>query len=195
MDSLLPVYVLVGGQSERFGIDKATHEVDGLPWAWHVGSRLATDASACAVVGKTPLVGLPSVRFVPDAPSVKGPLAGVLAALDDRLDRWGPGRFVLASCDLVRPEARWLDPLRAALDADEDLEVAAYRIAGLWQPFPLIAHTHWRDRLADHLRAGRRSFQAVLNDPRVHAASWQGNPIKGPPQANTLTELNELLRD
>lgn len=195
MDSLLPVYVLVGGQSERFGIDKATHEVDGLPWAWHVGSRLATDASACVLVGKTPPVGLPGVRFVPDVPSVEGPLAGVLAALDDRLNRWGPGRFALASCDLVRPEAHWLDPLMAALDADADLEVAAYRIAGLWQPFPLIAHTRWRDRLANHLQAGRRSFQAVLNGEAVGAAPWQGTPAAGPPQANTLAELDALLKD
>lgn len=189
----LPLYVLVGGRSERFGQAKATYPVDGIPWAMHVASRLASDPASVAVVGKAAPAGLHGVRFVADQDGVEGPLAGVLAAVGDRLARVGPGCFVIASCDLVRPEAAWLDPLVASHDAETDLEIAAYRADDLWQPFPMVVHTRWQERLAAYVEAGERSFQKVLTSSRSQAVPWTESLSAGPPQANTPEELRTLL--
>ena len=194
MSEPLPVYVLVGGRSERFGTAKATYPVDGQPWAVHVASRLSGDLSRAAVVGKAELPELNDLRFVTDFFDADGPLAGVLAAIADRLEQYGQGRLVLASCDLVRPEVGWLRPLAAALDADDALEVAAYRVDDLWQPFPMIAHTCWLERLEAWVAGdGKRSLQAVLNKSNAAAVAWPGLPPNGPAQANTSEELQRLL--
>ncbi|TWT98184.1 molybdopterin-guanine dinucleotide biosynthesis protein MobA [Botrimarina colliarenosi] len=190
--SPIPVYVLVGGASRRFGVDKATTLVDGEPWALHVGRRLAASDTPIVLVGAPLAEPIADLRTVPDAAGAAGPLAGVLAALDDRRQAFGEGRLVLASCDLVRPESEWLAPLHALHDNDEGLSVAAYHDARGWQPFPCVAHTRWRDELWRQITAGARSFQTVLGGPGVARAVWRG-VAGGPPQANTPDELGDLL--
>lgn len=184
---LPPVYVLIGGRSSRFGVDKAAYEVDGEPWALHVGRRLAASDSEITLVGT--LVGtlngpgpLAGVRRIEDSPACKGPLAGVLAALEDR----GKGLLTLASCDLVSPEADWLAPLLAAHAATEGLEAAAYRAADRWQPFPSVVNSAWgkKVRLTE-----ARSLQAAYDAANAVAIPWHHGP-NGPPQANTPEELN-----
>ncbi|MEO0529406.1 MAG: NTP transferase domain-containing protein [Planctomycetota bacterium] len=193
-DEPLPVYVLVGGGSQRFGSAKATHPVDGQPWALHVATRLSSDTPRVAMVGNAALPELCDVRFVPDHPRYQGPLTGALAAIEDRLEQYGPGRLVLASCDLVRPEPRWLTPLCVAHD-EQLLDVAAYRIDGLWQPFPSVVHTRWRAQLSQLLAGGRRSFQAVLDESETQSVSWESAPASGPPQANTPEALRALFSE
>lgn len=187
-----PVYVLVGGASQRFGADKATTLVDGEPWALHVGRRLAAPGAEIVLVGTTPPGPFASHRRIDDTKGVLGPLAGVLAALKDRLDNYGDGLLALASCDLVRPERGWLKPLAADFDQTETLEVAAYRAADRWQPFPCVAHTRWLNSLTEHVAAGTRSLQAALDASNAAAVQW-GGAADGPPQANSPTELQEQL--
>jgi molybdopterin-guanine dinucleotide biosynthesis protein A len=187
-----PVYVLVGGASQRFGADKATTLVDGDPWALHVGRRLVSPAAEIVLVGTTPPDAFASHRRVDDTKGVLGPLAGVLAALKDRVDNYGDGMLTLASCDLVRPERGWLEPLVAEFNQAETLEVAAYRAADRWQPFPSVAHTRWLGPLRDQVAAGTRSLQAALDASNAAAVTWVG-ATGGPPQANSPAELQEKL--
>ncbi|QDT69192.1 molybdopterin-guanine dinucleotide biosynthesis protein MobA [Planctomycetes bacterium MalM25] len=188
----LPVYVLIGGGSQRFGADKATHFIDGEPWALHVGNRLAAPPAPVVLVGDSPTGGtLEGVTVVPDAPDAPGPLGGLLAALDDRRDRWGPGLLCLASCDLVRPERAWLEPLLASHLANSDLDAAAYHAADRWQPFPSVVHTRWLEKLRALPSQGLRSLQAALEGSQVVATPWRDGP--GPPQANTPEELAQRL--
>lgn len=184
----LPVYVLVGGASRRFGADKATTLVDGDPWALHVGQRLAAPGAEIVLVGKSS-GSFGGVRRIDDAPEVAGPLAGVLAALADR----GDGLLALASCDLVRPERDWLAPLVALHEADATLGVAAYRTPDRWQPFPSVAHPRWLATLAEQAATGVGSLQAALDSAKSAAITWPG-ATEGPPQANTPETLREQLQ-
>ena len=189
---MLPVYVLIGGDSSRFGADKATYPVEGAPWARHVADRLAIDGDATlvgSIADPSPLAGF---RILPDAEPGAGPLAGVAAALADRRERLGEGLLVLASCDLVRPEAAWLDPLIAAHDSDRHLDAAAYYAEKRWQPFPAVLHTRWLPKIAAGARSETASFQRVFETSRCCAIDWAGGGA-GPPQANTPAELASRL--
>ncbi|MEN0111992.1 MAG: NTP transferase domain-containing protein, partial [Planctomycetota bacterium] len=135
----LPVYVLTGGASSRFGADKANHPIDGEPWAVHVGRRLAPDGSF-TLVGDVAVDASGVRRIVEGCPGF-GPLGGVTAACRDRFEASGDGWLVVASCDLVRPTRDWLTPLRDATTATA--LAVAYRDRERWQPMPLIAHTRW----------------------------------------------------
>ena len=187
-----PTYVLVGGASQRFGADKATTLVDGEPWALHVGRRLAAPGAEIVLVGKAPKGAFNSHRRIDDTKGVPGPLAGVLAALNDRRDEYCDGLLALASCDLVRPERVWLDPLLERFADTEALHVAAYRAADRWQPFPSVAHTRWLAPLSEQVAAGTRSLQAALDNSSAAAVDWTLSS-EGPPQANSPAELQERL--
>ncbi|QDU90591.1 molybdopterin-guanine dinucleotide biosynthesis protein MobA [Pirellulimonas nuda] len=202
---MLPLYILVGGASSRFGVDKASFPVDGRPWAEHVASRLSSPGAPSrlgtpgAPSGQYTLVGrlmhpdaLPGAHCIADAAEGEGPLTGVLAALDHQRRSHGEGLVAVASCDLVRPEPQWLAPLAAAHWAEPELEAAAYQAAGRWQPFPCVAHTRWTQTLRRLLAEGVRSWQQALAASRAHAEPWTG-PADGPPQANTPAELRLRL--
>lgn len=90
--------ILAGGESKRFGADKAFAQLAGRPMLEHVARALA-GGGALAVVGNSEgaaLLGAADLHDPPDA--VPGPLAGVLAALD-----WaqsvGAAWLVTAPCD------------------------------------------------------------------------------------------------
>lgn len=189
----LPVYVLIGGRSQRFGADKASHEVDGEPWALHVGRRLAENDRLITLVGREPpgdeLAGL---AFARDAEAIDGPLAGVISALRDRRERFGAGLLVLASCDLVRPQRSWLDRLVRRFDSSPQLSAAAYRSEDRWQPFPSMLHTRWLDGLVEDREAV--SLQAAFDATGAAAVPWPGDPA-GPPQANDVPTLTRLLSE
>lgn len=182
-----PVYVLVGGKSSRFGEPKATHPVDGEPWALHVGRRLAADPADIVLVGDLePSSTLDGVRRITDSELVDGPLGGLLAALADR----GDGLLTLASCDLVRPEPAWIEPLLQQHTADPSLAVAAYATGDLWQPFPCVAHTRWLAPLLAAVREGARSFQQAFASATAAKVSM---PVGEFPHANTAERLNAIL--
>ncbi len=92
------VAVLVGGDSSRMGVDKATLEVDGLAMAERV-ARAATEAGAAEVL----LVGGPQARskglsgtWKKDLYPGEGPLGGIITALKAS----GNDAVVVLSCDM-----------------------------------------------------------------------------------------------
>ena len=179
-----PVYVLIGGRSERFGSDKATFPVDREPWALHVGRRLAGGGDLTLVGSIDDPSALADARLIPDAPDAAGPVGGLLAALEDRQTRLGDGRLVVASCDLVRPTPEWCAPLIEALDRAPTAVVAAYHAQERWQPFPMIADTRWLD--AERPSGG--ALQAWLDASATACVTWSG-PGDAPPQANRRSDL------
>lgn len=70
--------ILAGGQSRRFGRDKAVAQLDGCRLIECVAARAMPQTAALAISGRDYGLGLP---VIPDAIASEGPLTGVLSAL------------------------------------------------------------------------------------------------------------------
>lgn len=100
--------LLVGGSSRRMGRPKQLLEIGGRSLAGTITETLRphVDRTVLLGSGKVP-ASLGGLERLPDPPGIKGPLAGILAAL-----RWAPRvTWIILPCDLVAavPEAvAWL---------------------------------------------------------------------------------------
>jgi len=110
--------VLAGGQSRRFGSDKALALLDGRPLIEHAIAALAAQSDAVIVCGRG--------GGVPDRPAPGlGPLGGINAALHEALAR-GFDAVLTCPCDLPV-----LPPGLAGLLAGGGY-VEAMPVIGLW---------------------------------------------------------------
>jgi molybdopterin-guanine dinucleotide biosynthesis protein A len=86
--------VLAGGQSRRFGSDKALALLDGKPLIEHAIAALVVRTEAVIVCGRE------HGDWVPDRPEPGlGPLGGICAALHAAAER-GYGAVLTAPCDV-----------------------------------------------------------------------------------------------
>jgi molybdopterin-guanine dinucleotide biosynthesis protein A len=110
--TLVAPYILAGGQSSRFGSDKARALVEGRPMI----CRLAESAARCAVevmvvAQQSGQYGDLGLRTIADLQPGLGPIGGLETALADAAARDVPWALVL-STDLVGFEPDWLRLLR-----------------------------------------------------------------------------------
>jgi molybdopterin-guanine dinucleotide biosynthesis protein A len=102
-------YILVGGKSSRFGRDKALVDVGGRPLALRVADALAPVTGAVTLVGAPEKYRHLGLRVIPDPLADFGPLAGILAALEDSKSAWN----LLVACDMPGLSAEFLSFLLA----------------------------------------------------------------------------------
>ncbi|MDP1025994.1 molybdenum cofactor guanylyltransferase [Sphingomonas sp. KR1UV-12] len=162
--------VLAGGQSRRFGSDKAAALLDGDTLLAHARRALAPHVDEVVVVG--------GIDGLPDLPRPGlGPLGGIAAALDHAATH-GFRCVLTIGCDMpVLPE-----PLVKALMQREPSFCAEAPILGLW-PAALGAH------LLSYLEV------APERSVRGWARSVGALPILSPvpiPNVNTPTDLTAL---
>lgn len=80
-----PGLILAGGQSRRMGRDKALLPFGGATLLGHIAARLRPQVTALALNGPAELAG--DLPCLPDSLAGQlGPLAGILAGLEARLD-------------------------------------------------------------------------------------------------------------
>ena len=89
-------YVLVGGKSSRFGQDKALIEWQGQPLAAHVARIVQSSAGSATLVGSIERYSHLGYRVIPDPVAGFGPLAGLLAVLEDSSSSWN----LVIACDM-----------------------------------------------------------------------------------------------
>lgn len=190
------LYVLAGGQSRRFGSDKAMADVTGTPLICGVIEALAglskVQETISLVTGVTERYTELGYRVITDQPSGVGPLGGLCAALEDKLNSTGSGWVLLVSCDLILPKREWVDALIEHTDTGEVLAVAYHGTR--WEPMLALYHTDLLPIAQTQLNNGNRSFQQLLNNApalRVHLPDG----MTSIPQANTPQQLQEALRD
>ncbi len=132
----IPVYILSGGKSTRFGKDKATVIYKGIPLILHIVKSIQPIASTITIVadkpGKYEYLGL---RTIGDTIKWKGPIGGLQAAI---LDRNHEGWFFLTSCDLMGIRLRWLQNL--LLVHRDNADIIAYK-SDIWEPLFTLYHT------------------------------------------------------
>jgi molybdopterin-guanine dinucleotide biosynthesis protein A len=162
--------VLAGGQSQRFGSDKAAATLGGKTLVERAAETLACVFDEVVVVSSrdTPAGGWTRVA---DLRPGEGPLAGIEAALRYATERGLEGAFVLA-CDLPLVDA---GTVRAIVAAVGNGCAAAPRREGEpgWEPLCAAYRVECLARASDALDREERSAQVVLD--RVAAA-----PVKVP---------------
>lgn len=174
----VPVFVLAGGKSARFGSDKARAVWRGKALLVHVAERLGPVASELTVIaecaGNYEDLGL---RTIGDREPGLGPVGGLVTALLQ-----GHERFVLAACDFAEVEAAWVATLLAADRAGAT--ATAFR-DDRWQPMPGVYHA----RIGAFVE-GAASMQAVLTRAGATAVACPaGWPVRA--GFNTPGELRE----
>jgi len=200
-DGLLHLYVLAGGMSSRFGAEKALAVVDGTTMLEGVITAIkpAIVRKHRGRMGKITLVTGTSQRFqslghrvITDRPEGVGPIGGLNAALIDRLIQHGPGWLLLASCDLVRPQASWIDALVHETRGKKVTAVAFY--ADRWEPMLALYHTDLFPIVETQISRKQYSLQYLLTEAQALRVPLPPG-IPTIPQANTPQQLEEALLD
>lgn len=180
----LPLYVLAGGESSRFGEDKARARLGGMPLLVRVVAMLDPVASPATVVAdvadKYADLGL---RTIADRSPHLGPIGGLEAALVDR----GMGHLLLAACDLVMARPDWVRQLQ---DAAGEEGMAAFRSNRGWEPLLAVYHSSAADAVQARLSGRDLSLQQLLDACGAAAldlpADW--------PEPNQINTRDDLRR-
>ncbi len=121
-----PVYgcVLIGGQSSRMGRPKHLIESKGQTWLAHSINALNEHCEQVIIAGAGDLPKeLKKYHQLPDAPTIRGPLAGILSAM-----RWAPhASWLVSACDMPHTTTTALHWLLRS------------RVLGVWGVLPRIS--------------------------------------------------------
>jgi molybdenum cofactor guanylyltransferase len=155
--------ILAGGQSRRFGSDKAEALFEGKPLLHHVADALRPQVSALVVAGRE----WPGITVVADIPEAGlGPLSGLAGALDYAC-RHDFDAVLSSGCDLLG-----IPPDLATQLGDGPAIVDDQPLLGLWLAPLATPLTHWLVepqnrsvyRFAEHIGARRVRLDVVVRN-------------------------------
>lgn len=155
----LPVYLLAGGRSRRYGADKARALVRGQPLLAQVARQLGEIASTIRVVARSP-GSYDDLGFTTIADSIpgKGPMGGLFTALQDA----APARWVfLAACDQVGFRVAWARELLHA--RDDEVRAVVYR-SDRFHPLFAVYHLDLMEELRKRIRRGDLKMQHLCEE-------------------------------
>ncbi|MFC1751050.1 molybdopterin-guanine dinucleotide biosynthesis protein B [Pseudomonadota bacterium] len=188
-----PVYgcILIGGKSTRMGRPKHLLEYEGRTWLEHTFERVGQMTDQLVIVGQGDIPQhLSNYTRLPDIPNVRGPMAGMVAAM-----RWSPDvSWLMCACDMPQISAealRWL---------------LAKRTPGVWATLPdlhndgfvepLLAHYDPRSHtlLEELLSKGMFGPSVLAKHPKVASPvppcnmteAWQN--VNSPAELETFEE-------
>ncbi len=182
--------VLIGGRSTRMRRTKSLLLHEGVTFVERVHGALQTTVASVVLLGagRRPRA-LAQVERLPDVPGVRGPLAGLLAAL-----RWAPQcAWIVAACDLPRLNAvaaEWL---------------LAQRAPGRWAILPQVSDERVEPLLAvyepqaaglveDLLTRGGDSPRRLAGRPHVYTPTAPAELAAAWTNVNTPADLAGLKR-
>ena len=182
--------VLIGGQSSRMGHPKHMIQKSGRTWIEQTVEVLDQLTSRVIIAGTGTLPE--SVRDcdrLVDVPNVRGPMAGILAAL-----RWAPhASWLVTACDLPLlslPALEWLLSTRAP-----GVWATLPRLKGPEDGIePLLAHYDFRARLPLESLAseGEFSLSRVGSHPKIIMPSPPSSLITAWQDVNTPAQLEQV---
>ncbi len=199
----LPIYILAGGRSSRFGSDKAMATIDGESLLARLIERLALVGSEVTVVSRRGerYSGI-NARCIEDEFDFRGPLAGVLRCLKDNVGDASPPWRLIVSCDLLDWHDVWLEKLQS--DAEEadcrhrekkksPLAIVFHHANAGWEPFPGLYHRELLPVVESLLEEEKRSMRQLLNDERSRTLAVEFGRLPKFRTANTREELKRWV--
>lgn len=157
--------LLVGGLATRMGRPKATLPLGASTLIDRVHHAVCDQVEKCVLLGGGPAPSsLNSLPRIPDVPGLRGPLAGILAALRDRPE----AAWLIAACDMPlvnRDAVAWLRNQRAAGRA-----AVLPRVNGQLEPLLAIYEPPARELLERALAGGSTSPRTIASYPGVYVA-------------------------
>ena len=188
-------YILAGGQSSRFGENKALVSVLGEPLIVRLASQLASDGlRVTLVVQNLSEYAQFGMQMIEDGVANGGPLAGMLSALRDA-NQLGIQWCFISSCDTLDWRTEWPATLVSAIQSRPD-SIAAVLSDGSedeFRPFPglyrselwTLAFDLWREEV----RSMRKFHQSIVEK----IEKCRVEPDLLPKSFNTREELARLL--
>jgi molybdenum cofactor guanylyltransferase len=184
----VPVYILAGGKSSRFGSDKARALVAGKPLILRVAENLKAVASSISVIAdvaaKYSDLGFETIA---DDVGGLGPLGGLKTALRHR----GVGWLFLTSCDVVSFNPQWIELLQRG--AATGSSAAAFKTE-MWQPLPALYHSSIGALVERHIAADTRALWKLLDAANAVAVPAPRDWAQFR-QVNTQQELTDYSGD
>lgn len=168
--------ILAGGQSRRFGSDKAFAEIRGMPMIAHVYRALAPCCTEVLVSVGSPATTYPlpgPARLVADRAPSAGPLSGLDAGLEATTEAW----MCAVACDLPFVTAT---DLRALASERSDQTDAVVAVAPDGQAQPLCACYHRRvlPVVRDQLERREHAMRALLDRLLVRYVSLPAGVLR-----------------
>lgn len=194
MDS---VHILAGGQSSRFGENKALVSISGEPLIVRLASQLASEGFGVTLVVQKlsdySEYGIPSIE---DGVTNSGPLAGVLAAMRAS-SQLGKEWCLISSCDILDWRAEWFPVLKTAIELNPLAQAAIFSGEGpeSFRPFPGLYRSSL-EKIGEVLwREGGRSMREFHRriDGKVEKCFLELD--LRPKTFNTQAELSQLLSE
>lgn len=170
----IPVYILAGGRSSRFGSDKARCKLWGRPLLTHVVESVEPFAAAVTVVASlTDEYNDLGLRTIADDEPDRGPVGGLIAALRDCTH----DRLLLTSCDFIGLRADWIESLLS--ETAPTSHAVCYR-GDRWQPMLSVWSKAALSPIEQVFASGTDSMRALLDAVDAHAIEqppdWPAKP-------------------
>ena len=190
-------YILAGGQSRRFGENKALVSISGEPLIVRLASQLASEGrDVTLVVQKATDYLAYGIPVIEDGVDQAGPLAGVVAALRASKgcgDEW----CLISSCDILDWQKEWFPVLKGAVESSPSALAAIFlgEGHGEFRPFPGLyrsmlvglAEEVW----AEGVRSMREFHRLIESQGKVEKCPLRRNLL--PKTFNTRAELEQIL--
>jgi len=199
-------YILAGGKSSRFGSSKALVSTAGAPQIQRLAQELAADSwQSVAVSRNADEFQSFGLRTVADHEPDQGPVAGILAGLNDLRSAaqsrpiWPWALFI--PCDLWTWDARWTEGLRPPDIESRSGEIAFEAVllvhfrSQRFSPFPCLIHRDALPMLQQSWDSGCRSMRQLFEELAPATFSRELSTEYLPESFNTLEELERLQRE
>jgi len=199
-------YILAGGKSSRFGSSKALVSTAGAPQIQRLAQELAADSwQSVAVSQNADEFQSLGLRTVVDHEPDQGPVAGILAGLNDLRSAaqsrpiWPWALFI--PCDLWTWDARWTEGLRPPDIESRSGEIASEAVflvhfrSHRFNPFPCLIHRDALPMLQQSWDSGCRSMRQLFEELAPATFSRELSTEYLPESFNTLEELERLQRE
>ncbi len=185
-----PAYILCGGQSARFGTDKARIKINGRPLLVQLASRLRELGHAVYFVAdQSDRYADLNISSIVDAQAACGPMAGLLSAARHRAGQ-AEGWFLLLTCDQLHWQQSYFQWL--ANHARPELAAITYSDE-LIQPIPGLYHSNIASSVTTSLASRQLSIKHLLESLGDSVVTIE--PANNPRAwcFNTPAELHNLL--